>query len=281
MGLTISSFSQSLDIIEDDRNLKLKPAEQIPEEFWLLTKKDIENACADMKNNCEGSDKLCYDSQEASSTNNWASIDPNTPESCYLFDHLVYKLRIKLNGDNIHVTPDANAVAFRDLLEKAKSIGTSNEIITPAQLKLQYDELRDRNAADVSEQAQKNWWHYRWSAGLYPKYLALCDIARWIYFNTSEVVWTKLGTTTVPVNNQYLKCKNNIAEFISSKQNEQRTIIEVVKSDIQGKTIDAIITNTQDNNDQITTAAEQAKNNGVNIYKKAWSSWPMRMCNES
>ena len=198
--------------------------DKIPEDFGFFTKKDIVKAYQNMIWNCP--------------TN---KPDPEKNTSTLLFDHLVDigVLKIKWEAESIWLTSDPKWLELKKLREEILSWTQSKDIKTiPSEFQEKYNAIMDKTWS-ANEQLAKNRWYFSWSSSwLYQKQLLLCELARWLYFNTNEVTKVKQWTTTYNVDTSYNQCKkqlvpNIITQTINKQQSLQITNFKTAMDKIQ------------------------------------------------
>lgn len=205
----------------NDCNLILNP-DSIPPSLWLLKKEDIIKAHINMCSNCpvEWWDSEC---RWIWNEKNTAKNDGKTNTSQYMFDHLVEitisKLQWKAEQEFPGLESDPSGIALKKLWEDIISWANNKDIKTiPSEFLSKYNSIMDSTGTSVAKNGL-----YTGSSGLHQKYFRLCEIARWVYFNsTFSNIATKKWTTTPEVDSRYNICINtyipNILDQVVTKQ---------------------------------------------------------------
>lgn len=255
----ISVFSQ--EEYRNDCNLTLQ--DSMADDFGFFTKDDIQKAYANMRTNCPS-----------------MTPDETVPQSPYMFDQLIRIGLQKLRGEaeELGLQSATDGLAFKELVEKSIAAANSQDVTIPSALQEEYNNIRNRNGSYNTSKA-KNEWIYEWSTGLYVRYLALCDLAWWITFNPS-VVNTVAGTKVVAINNRYNTCIEDIEKIIvPAQQNIVNTSTQVVNEQTKVSLQESMNTYSKSELDAIIETTNNAKNNFVDVSKKASAWWAMKNCN--
>lgn len=234
----------------------------MPEDFGFFSKADIEYAFSNMKQNC-----------------NWWNKEGNILYSRYLYDHLIAlgKIKLEWKAEQLWLQSDSAGLALLALRDKAKAISNDPNITTiPSLLQVEFDAIW-QSTWQYSKDAFRQ-WIYVWSSGLYAKYQALCDLARWLYFNP-KVTTLAWGTKTPWVNQRYNDCSLQIAQSTSEILTKQWAIQEVVKNDITQKLQEAYNLDTHLQLSELLEVSQTAKNHFVDVTRKI--DQPMQECNTS
>ncbi|MFA7284256.1 MAG: hypothetical protein WC004_00340 [Candidatus Absconditabacterales bacterium] len=255
----ISVFSQ--EEYRNDCNLTLQ--DSMADDFGFFTKDDIQKAYANMRTNCPS-----------------MTPDETVPQSPYMFDQLIRIGLQKLRGEaeELGLQSATDGLAFKELVEKSIAAANSQDVTIPSALQEEYNNIRNRNGSYNTSKA-KNEGIYEGSTGLYVRYLALCDLAWGITFNPS-VVNTVAGTKVVAINNRYNTCIEDIEKIIvPAQQNIVNTSTQVVNEQTKVSLQESMNTYSKSELDAIIETTNNAKNNFVDVSKKASAGGAMKNCN--
>ncbi len=257
--IAIKGFSQ--EEYRNDCNLQLQ--EIAMTDFWFFTKEDIEKAYANMRSNCPP-----------------MRPDETVPQSAYFFDHLIWIGLKKLEGEaeTIWLKSSDDWLKFKELVTKSISITTTQEGTIPSLLQNQYEAIRDRDGVYNASKARYQ-WIYEWSTWLYAQYLALCDLARGLNFN-SEVVKTVAWTKTIALNTKYNSCLEDITRTaVATQQNRIDASTQVVNGQAKSTLQESMNIYSQQKNAEIRDQLQKAQTDYQDISTKAWAGWAMKDCN--
>lgn len=254
-------FGQEVD--NSDCNLTIVEDTKIPLDFWFFTREDILKAYANLRANCP---PLQYDDNS------------NYPQTSYFYDQLIWigKQKLEWEAESIGLKSDPSGLALKDLWKKAWE-SSSQEWIDqiPSSLQAEFATIWEL-LGDYDENKARAYGIYTWSTWLSSKYRALCDLARWIYFN-DQVTSNKLWSTTAIVDRIRLDCLNNIDQKMSEISNTQDAYLSKVQSNISQKLQQALNSDTNGQlNEMIETLSDAAQDFG-DISKKI--DQPMKNCN--
>ena len=256
-------FGQSQ--MNNDCNLLIHQSSLIPESFWFFTREDILKSYTNLKTNCPPN-----------------KADGKIISSTYLFDHLVdiWIKKLEWKAESIGLSSDPSGLALQELYKKSIAASNDDKVNSiPKSLQAEIDAIRQSKTPYshyYNIPKAKSFWIYEWSTGLFAKYNAVCDLARWIYFN-NQVSIVKGWTTTTTIDSKLINCKDNITAIIQNEYNKQDAVLANTQTNVTRKIIESINVNTKNNLDEISDTTQKASNDTTDILKKI--DKPLQNCN--